>query len=1030
MENQYDKLKRILREMFQMDQADLDFGIYRIMNQKRDEIEKFLDKDLLPQVKEEFTKLKDARVEEKRAELKELEEALRKAKVDPEENEEVKKLREEISSYGDEEALAAEAFSSLATFFRRYYDGGDFLSLRRYKKDTYAIPYEGEEVKLYWANADQFYIKSSEYLKDYIFKLDSGKRVHFKVVDATQEKDNVKEAQGKERRFKLYEEDPIKIDKDNLFINFVYLPDKEKQEKLNEKVIAFLTKKSAELKDYIDIFRKVRRGKDKQWTLLEKQLNAYTARFNFDFFIHKDLKGFLRRELDFFLKNEVLYIDDFDEQDIQKLKIAVAKAKAIKHIAHKIIDMLSQLEEFQKKLWLKKKFVTDCGYCITLDRIPEEFYAEIANNESQREDWVKLFAIDEIKKDLTTVAYSNPLTVEFLKENPYLVLDTKHFDEDFKERLLSDFDNIDESCEGVAINADNFQALNLLREKYYEKVKCVYIDPPYNTAASEIIYKNGYKHASWLSLMNDRLDISRDLIKQDGIIEIAIDDEEYFRLENIVRQVFGDQNYIANIAIMHNPKGRDKEHVASSHEYTILSAKNKKEASTFRLNLDSDKLDEKYPKKNEKGKYRELPLRRSGSEAQREDRPYMYYPFVYDSKKEKLALVSQEEREKIFDGSTFDDSYVEKLKDKYSKEGLDIILPIRDNGSCGRWRWGYEGSKQGIEEGTLFVKGTGDSRTVYQMDYEDATVLPKTFWYGERYDASTKGTNLLKDILGQNPFDYPKSIYAVEDMLSIGSSEEDLILDYFAGSGTTAHAVINLNNAGDKRRKYMLVEMGQHFDAVLKPRIQKAIYSKDWKNGKPVSREGSSHMFKYMKLESYEDTLDNLIVKRSGEQQIALDTFSQAKEGYMLHYWLDVETKGSDSLLNIDKFEDPFNYVMKIRQDSESKEQRIDLTETFNYLIGLYVEQTEIIRGFKAIRGKLRTGEKVLVIWRNTKEKSNDDLNEFFSKQGYNTLDFEFDRIYVNGDNNLENLRVDEDKWKVIMIEDELRKRMFDIQEI
>ena len=101
-----------------------------------------------------------------------------------------------------------------------------------------------------------------------------------------------------------------------------------------------------------------------------------------------------------------------------------------------------------------------------------------------------------------------------------------------------------------------------------------------------------------------------------------------------------------------------------------------------------------------------------------------------------------------------------------------------------------------------------------------------------------------------------------------------------------------------------------------------------------------------------------------------------------------------------------------------------------NYLIGIYVEQTEVIRGFKVVRGKLRTGEKTLVIWRNTKENPNEDLDTFFMKQGYNTKDFEFDRIFVNGDNNLENLKVEEDKWKVVMIEEEFKKRMFDIQEI
>jgi len=176
MLNQYDKLKNILREMFQMDQADLDFGIYRIMNAKRAEIEKFLDEELLPQVKEEFSQHRGTEIEDKKKELSQLEKTIRDSGMNPDDAPKVKSLREEIGKYGDDESLANEVFSHLSTFFRRYYDNGDFISLRRYKKDTYAIPYEGEEVKLHWANADQYYIKTSEYLKDYGLPFREGKR--------------------------------------------------------------------------------------------------------------------------------------------------------------------------------------------------------------------------------------------------------------------------------------------------------------------------------------------------------------------------------------------------------------------------------------------------------------------------------------------------------------------------------------------------------------------------------------------------------------------------------------------------------------------------------------------------------------------------------------------------------------------------------------------------------------------------------------------------------------------------------------
>ncbi len=259
--------------------------------------------------------------------------------------------------------------------------------------------------------------------------------------------------------------------------------------------------------------------------------------------------------------------------------------------------------------------------------------------------------------------------------------------------------------------------------------------------------------------------------------------------------------------------------------------------------------------------------------------------------------------------------------------------------------------------------------------------------------------------------------------------EKTIALDYFAGSGTTGHSIIELNREDDGKRKYILIEMGEYFDKVTKPRIQKVIYSKDWKDGKPVSREGISHCFKYIRLESYEDTLNNLELKRDKTQQSTLDLNNQFNEDYLLSYMLDVETDGSASLLNINEFTKPFDYKLKITRNNETQIVKVDLPETFNYLIGLIVETIDEVQGFKVITGKSLQDEKLLVIWRNTQEKDNKTLDEFFLKQQYNTRDNEFDRIYVNGDNNLENLKVSDEKWKVVMIEEEFKKRMFDVKE-
>ncbi len=1008
MKTNYEKLSDLLKKLFQLDQADLDFGIYRIMNQKRDEITRFLEEELLPQVQEAFGIYKSADKAELEEELEKTIQSAKAAGFDPEESPKVKEVREGLAKYGvDTTALENEVFSDLYNFFRRYYHEGDFLSLRRYKEGIYAIPYEGEEVKLHWANHDQYYIKTSEYFRDYTFKLPSGKSVHFKLAEADTEKDNIKAQTENERRFILSQEETLEEIDGELYIRFQYVPDpeKRKQTALNElaveRILALVVKDWPEL----GILRPTE--KNPQRTLLEEHLTDYTARNTFDYFIHKDLGGFLKRELDFYIKNEIMHLDDIENESTPRVDQYLSKIKVIRNIAHKIIDFLAQIENFQKKLWLKKKFVVETNYCVTLDRIPEDLYPEIAANDEQREEWVKLFAINEIEENLVKPGYTEPLTVDFLKANPYLMLDTSFFKEKFKDELLASFESVDEAIDGLLLHSENFQALNFLFEKYWNKVKCIYVDPPFNTKASLILYKNEYRDSSWICLMDGRLRLARHFLLPDGIIQTAIDDTEFKYLNTMMEQIFGKQNFVGNIAIMHNPRGRsDDKYLAMSHEYLILFAKNLNNLTTNNLLQSEDQVAMKYPKSDSISRYRELPLRRSGSNSRRVDRPNLFYPIYYDPYTKKLSLMRE--------------------TPKHVK-----ILPLDTSGIDRVWRWGKVKAEKSFAT-EFIVKESGDSFTIYVKDREKGTLKPKSLWYGARYDASSHGTMILKGMFGENVFDYPKSVYAVKDALQIGSASNSIIMDFFAGSGTTGHAIMNLNREDGGKRKYILVEMGDYFDTVLKPRIQKVVYSKDWKNGKPVSGEGITHIFKYIRLESYEDTLNNLELKRTEAQQSLLDQSDSFRESYMLSYMLDVESKGRASLLNIDQLEDPFNYKLKIATGSagETKPVKVDLVETFNYLIGLTVNHIDHIRGFRVIQGTSLKGENVLVIWRNLKEKSNKDLDEFFRKQEYNPKDMEFGLIYVNGDNNLENLRREDETWKVRLIEEDFKRLMFDVQDV
>jgi adenine-specific DNA-methyltransferase len=365
MTQRYEKLKRLLKELFQLDQPDLDFGFYRIMHARSADVTQFLDKDLLPQVKSAFARYLPADKAAIEKDLAKLVAGIEAAGMNPDDSPKVKELRTRLDEEAvDLEALEAEVYDHLYSFFRRYYSEGDFLSKRVYKPGVYAIPYQGQEVKLHWANADQYYIKTSEYLRDYAFRLrpESGKnpmRVHFRLVDATEgEHGNVKEAAGKERRFKLATEEPLAIENGELVIRFTYQPEPTKQKDLNaEAEDAILKLGDVALVNWLQALgeKHVRTdGTPSEATRLRVHLDRYTARNTFDYFIHKDLGGFLRRELDFYIKNEVMHLDDIENEMAPRVEQYLSKIKVIRRIAGKIIDFLAQLENFQKKLWLKK----------------------------------------------------------------------------------------------------------------------------------------------------------------------------------------------------------------------------------------------------------------------------------------------------------------------------------------------------------------------------------------------------------------------------------------------------------------------------------------------------------------------------------------------------------------------------------------------------------------------------------------------------------------------------------------------------
>lgn len=997
----YDSFIKKLEEVFMMDHAELDFGIYRIMNQKRNDIKQFLEKDLLPQVKKILAENAGGASDADKSRLATLQQQLG-SDIDslPETIpmvREYKQLKAKLEQSADTEALENEVYSHLTTFFGRYYDGGDFISKRRYKDNTYAIPYNGEEVKLHWANCDQYYIKTSEYFQNYTFKTPDGKMVHFVLKDASTEQNNNKSQNNMERRFALYAEEgqtSVEVVDGELNIYFTYelMPKATKQKDLNAQALETL---KGLIPDNCTVLLSQISASDTR-SLLEKHITDYTAKNSFDYFIHKDLGGFLRRELDFYIKNEVMHIDDLD---VNHINAQLAKVKAIKGVGDKIIRFLANLEDFQKKLWLKKKFIVQTDYCITLDRVPEELYPEICANDAQRKEWVRLFAIDDIQgSGMFEVGYSEPLTVEFLKANPFLVLDTAFFAEGFKHRLLAKMEDLEKDLDGLLINSENFQAIRILNEQYKNNINCIYIDPPYNAKSSEILYKNTFKHASWLSLMENRLAISNVLLAKDGVEVVAIDEIEQCKLTQLLSDM-NPEKEVAPVAVVHNPTGQQGYNISFSSEYAIFvyPVFNNKNTLGLEERTNPDEWDTRTFRDN------------SGNSNLRTDAKNCFYP-IYVKNNTIIGI-----------GDVCDDSFHPASRNV--REGDVIAIYPIDNNSVEK-KWVFErGTVESIKD-ELWIKEISPCEIDIMRTKKKFRF--KSCWFDKKYSANSYGSRLLTAM--RIPFDYPKSIHTVTDCIiaGLGDRKDGIVLDFFAGSGTTAHSAIALNRKDSGKRKYILVEVGSYFDNATRTRVEKAIYSEDWNNGKPVSRCGVSQCFKYVRLEQYEDTLNNLIVKEADNVFSSKDN-NAFKESYMLGYMLDTETKGS--LFNLEWFVNPFAMTLKTTKNNELLETKVDMVETFNFLIGLNVETIHWHQddAICVVEGTThRDNEKTLVIWRDCTRVDNDQLNRFFEKMDYSTLAHDFDVIYVNGDNKLPNLRRDNDRWKVVLIEEEFQKRMFE----
>ena len=1059
MSDKLDRFVNLMKGIFELDKSDLDFGIYRIMNIRKAEIEKFLSEGLPVKITEILAPFAQTDTEDLKKQIAAIEKqaadfGIADISASPM-AEKYNSLKAQLAGGTDLSALESDVYSALYNFFNRYYDEGDFISKRRYKEGVYAIPYEGEEVKLYWANQDQYYVKTSENFKDYTFKADDY-LIHFRIVDATTEQNNNKESDDSKRVFMLFTEDEenfpgIKTfehnaDTKEIIIRFVYdIPEDKKRKYAEENYNAvqkYIFENNSTIPVWQSLLAPIPTGKGKETTtLLEKHMKAYVAKNTFDYFIHKDLKGFLTRELDFYIKSEIMHLDDLDTTNEQRVETYLAKVRAVKRVGAIIIDFLAQIENFQKKLWLKKKFVIETNWCITLDRIDERFYPEIIANKAQIQEWIDMYAVDEIKEDLTTVGFTNPPTAEFLKQNDKLIVDTKHFSSDFKERLVASIDNIDEETGGLMINSDNYQALTTIKNKYAQKISEIYIDPPYNTGDDGFVYKDNYRSSSWLTMLQERLNVAQSMLGNDGISFINVGDEEQEYLSSLVRQNFGKSNLFATLIWEKKMKGsflngkivRMKDYIlciSKSTDFPGLIGEIAKDTETYPVIKTTNARGVRTIKSGIISKYKDKNITvEAGTRI--------------SSGNMELILLSDMI---IRDGILISDVEVESNW-IYSQEKLDAYAEDKSLYITQDLYFRRIVSEARNKRMRDLLLRTGESTQDEDESYRKID-LDNLNLYG--WGSNENANDELHQILGeQNILSYPKPIKLLTQLCVASRKSDGVWLDYFAGSGSTACAIMNLNRIDGNKRKYILVEVGDYFLTTTLSRIKKYVYTSEWTSGKPQSRNtGVSHIMKYMKLESYEDALSNISL--DDEKHGLSSLFG---DDYLINYMLDIEAEGS--LLNLDAFKTPFEYKLKVTENNETKEKNVDVVETFNYLIGLTVKTASAITyfnavkdengeyegavrlikdisgtyGFKQIEGTTPDGKRVLVIWRTISDnliESNAALDAYFTKHRINPQDREYDIIYVNGDNNLQNMSTDEDSFKVQMTELEFKKRMFE----
>jgi adenine-specific DNA-methyltransferase len=788
-----------------------------------------------------------------------------------------------------EKGFREELFDKLYDFFQHYFSESGSIYFRNTAQhhNIYEKVYtDDRDVMLFWKTHMLYYVKTDRLFNSMDVEVD-GEKFFFDVSGMELKRAN-------EKRELTYTFKSYRDGKTTLTVGY---SEKGRKTKVD------------------DILKAVKaKGVTLDEETLEKAFRVFEKQSEVDYFINKNARAFLCEQFDLWMYQYLFKGESvFNETRLQQLQ-------AIKETAYKIIDFIAQFEDELVRVWNKPKFVLNSNYIVTLDKMAngnQVLLRKIFKHKGMKDqiaEWQELGMVDNtfkpelvLEKDLV----GEPLQRQY----QYLPLDTKYF-KDLELDILALFDDLDASLDGWLIHSENYQAVNTLLPKFREKVKAIYIDPPYNTDAGPIDYANNYRNASWLTLLENRLTLSRHLLSDSGIICVTIDDYQIHELGKLLDNIYGREHQLGVVVIRNNPSGRSTvKGISVSHEYAFFFQKTDS-ASLSRMPRTDKQLERFSVEDGERVNWQNF-RKGGGAVTYRTERPKQFYPVYVNTEKKTIRIPAL--------------SWNSKNREWYvleePKQDEVVLLPIDEKGKERVWSLNHYSAIENTKD--LEVRSLRDgSIQIFRRHIPTEGVLPRSWWDKNTYAAREYGSATLKNLFGEtSPFSFAKSPYAVQDCLWIAGLDDDsdnLAVDFFAGSGTTGHAVMNLNRDDSGERKYLLVEIGEHFNTVILPRIKKVVFSDNWKDGKPQQGKGLSHFAKYFELEQYEDTL-----RKARYEDAPL--FAGTEDAYTSYVFLrDLK------LLDAVKVDKKRN---KVEVDLEKLYSGIDLAETLSCLTGKWIKR-------------------------------------------------------------------------------------------